>query len=105
MAHHSVTLFLLLGNRSSSDEPSVLQPYHSTDLLVLTQTTHPVVFTHLLAVSCLFGHLLALAFLLMLAYILLHSHSLYTNLNIAITDLYRYFHQRQNSYYKLHEYC
>lgn len=56
MAHHSVTFLPLSGNRSSSDEPSVLWPYHSTDLLVLTQTTHPAVFTHLLAVSCVFGH-------------------------------------------------
>lgn len=56
MAHPSVTLLPLSGNRSSSNEPSVLWPYHSTDLPVLTQTTRPAVFTHLFAVSCVFGH-------------------------------------------------
>jgi len=56
MAHHGVSLLLLSGHRSSGDEPSVLRPYHSTELPVLTQTTHPVVFTHLFAVGCIFGH-------------------------------------------------
>lgn len=56
MAHHSVTLLLLSANRSSIDEPSVLQPYHIADLLVLMQTTHPAVFTRLFAISRVFGH-------------------------------------------------
>lgn len=43
-----VTLLLLSGNQSSADEPSVLWSYHSPDLPVLTQTTHPGVFTHFL---------------------------------------------------------
>lgn len=110
MAHPSVTLLPLSGNRSSSDEPSVLWPYHSTDLPVLTQTTRPAVFTHLFAVSCVFGHQRRPSThpLLQHSCWCLHTHfsiphSIHFNLNISVANLYNYFYQRQDSYYKSHE--
>lgn len=48
----NLAAILPLSGNNSSDEPSVLWPYHSTDLLVLMQTTHPSLFTQLFAVSC-----------------------------------------------------
>lgn len=49
----NLAAILPLSGNNSKDELSVLWPYHSADLLVLMQTTHPSLFTQLFAASCL----------------------------------------------------
>lgn len=52
-----VTFFLLSGNQSSADEPSVLWPYHSTDLPPSPDTNHTSCGVYpFLSASHVFGH-------------------------------------------------